>query len=66
MKLLSVQEVAKILGCGESTVRTNAKKGTFGFRVVKVGSLWKFPSNEVYKYLYGDGWEKHVPEPEMI
>ena len=62
MKLLSAQEVAKILGCAESTVRTNAAKGKFGFRTVKIGSLWKFPDEEVYEYAYGKDWRERINE----
>ena len=59
MKLITAQEVAKIMGCAESTIRTNAKKGTLGFTAVKVGSLWKYRDEEVYEYVYGKDW-KHI------
>lgn len=60
MKLITAQEVAKIMGCAESTIRTNAKKGTLGFTAVKVGSLWKFRDEEVYEYVYGKNWKEIV------
>lgn len=60
MKLISAQEVAKIMGCAESTIRTNAKKGTLGFIAVKVGSLWKFRDSDVYEYVYGKNWSEIV------
>lgn len=60
MKLITAQEVAKIMGCAESTIRTNAKKGTLGFTAVKVGSLWKFRDEEVYEYVYGKDWKRIV------
>lgn len=60
MKLITAQEVAKIMGCAESTIRTNAKKGTLGFTAVKVGSLWKFRDEEVYEYVYGKNWRDIV------
>lgn len=72
MKLITAQEVAKIMGCAESTIRTNAKKGTLGFTAVKVGSLWKFRDEEVYEYVYGKDWKSIVsdvvceePKPEV-
>ena len=72
MKLITEQEVAKIMGCAESTIRTNAKKGTLGFTAVKVGSLWKFRDEEVYEYVYGKDWKSIVsdvvceePKPEV-
>jgi excisionase family DNA binding protein len=61
LKLISAQEVAKIMGCAESTIRTNAKKGTLGFTAVKVGSLWKFRDEEVYEYVYGKNWRDIAP-----
>lgn len=61
MKLITAQEVAKIMGCAESTIRTNAKKGTLGFEAVKVGSLWKFRDEEVYEYVYGKNWRDIAP-----
>lgn len=60
MKLITAQEVAKIMGCAESTIRTNAKKGTLGFGAVKVGSLWKFRDEDVYEYVYGKNWKEVV------
>ena len=60
MKLISAQEVAKIMNCAESTIRTNAKKGTLGFGAVKVGSLWKFRDEDVYEYVYGKNWKEIV------
>lgn len=60
MKLISAQETAKILGCAESTIRTNAKKGVLGFQAVKVGALWKFRDEEVYEYVYGKNWRAIV------
>lgn len=60
MKLISAQEVAKIMNCAESTIRTNAKKGTLGFEAVKVGSLWKFRDEDVYEYVYGKDWKRIV------
>ena len=60
MKLITAQEVAKIMNCAESTIRTNAKKGTLGFGAVKVGSLWKFRDEEVYEYVYGKNWKEIV------
>jgi excisionase family DNA binding protein len=60
LKLISAQEVAKIMGCAESTIRTNAKKGTLGFTAVKVGSLWKFRDSDVYEYVYGKDWKRIV------
>lgn len=60
MKLITAQEVAKIMNCAESTIRTNAKKGTLGFTAVKVGSLWKFRDEEVYEYVYGKNWKEIV------
>ena len=59
MKLITAQEVAKIMNCAESTIRTNAAKGTLGFPAVKVGKLWKFRDEEVYEYVYGKNW-KHI------
>lgn len=60
MKLITAQEVAKIMGCAESTIRTNAAKGTLGFPAVKVGKLWKFRDEEVYEYVYGKNWAEIV------
>ena len=60
MKLISAQEVAKIMNCAESTIRTNAKTGTLGFDAVKIGSLWKFRDEEVYEYVYGKNWKEIV------
>ena len=48
------------MGCAESTIRTNAKKGTLGFTAVKVGSLWKFRDEDVYEYVYGKNWKAVV------
>ena len=62
MKLLSAQEVAKIMGIHESTVRLNAAKGKFSFRSIRVGALWKFPEDEVMEYMYGKDWQKIVGE----
>lgn len=60
MKLITAQEVAKIMDCAESTIRTNAAKGTLGFPAVKVGKLWKFRDEEVYEYVYGKNWAEIV------
>lgn len=60
MKLLTAQQVAKLLGVNETTVRINASKGRLGFRHIKVGSLWKFPEDEVYEYVYGQNWREIV------
>lgn len=60
MKLISAQEVAKIMNCAESTIRTNAAKGTLGFQAVKVGKLWKFRDEDVYEYVYGKDWKRVV------
>lgn len=60
MKLITAQEVAKIMDCAESTIRTNAAKGTLGFPAVKVGKLWKFRDEEVYEYVYGKNWKEIV------
>lgn len=61
MKLITAQEVAKIMDCAESTIRTNAAKGTLGFPAVKVGKLWKFRDEEVYEYVYGKNWRDIAP-----
>lgn len=66
MKLISAQEVAKIMNCAESTIRTNAKKGTLGFEAVKVGSLWKFRDEDVYEYVYGKNWRDIVDTPVAL
>lgn len=60
MKLITAQEVAKIMGCADSTIRTNAAKGTLGFQAVKVGKLWKFRDEDVYEYVYGKNWKAVV------
>jgi excisionase family DNA binding protein len=60
LKLITAQEVAKIMDCAESTIRTNAAKGTLGFPAVKVGKLWKFRDEEVYEYVYGKDWKRIV------
>ena len=60
MKLLSAQEVAKILGVHQTTVRVNAKSGKYPFRTIRVGSLWKFPEDEVMEFLYGENWKEVV------
>lgn len=60
MKLITAQEVAKIMGCADSTIRTNAAKGTLGFQAVKVGKLWKFRDEDVYEYVYGKNWKAIV------
>lgn len=60
MKLLTAQQVAKLLGVNETTVRINASKGRLGFRHIKVGSLWKFPEDEVYEYIYGQNWREII------
>lgn len=57
MKLLSAKEVAKILGINETTVRVNARAGKFPFRTLRVGALWKFPEEDVMKFLYGEDWK---------
>jgi excisionase family DNA binding protein len=61
LKLITAQEVAKIMDCAESTIRTNAAKGTLGFPAVKVGKLWKFRDEEVYEYVYGKNWRDIAP-----
>lgn len=66
MKLISAQEVAKIMNCAESTIRTNAKKGTLGFDSVKIGSLWKFRDEDVYEYVYGKNWRNIVDAPVAL
>lgn len=62
MRLLSTQETAEILGVSESGLRVNASKGRLGFRSVRVGSKWKFPDEDVYKYIYGENWKEYVKE----
>lgn len=66
MKLITAQEVAKIMDCAESTIRTNAAKGTLGFPAVKVGKLWKFRDEEVYEYVYGKNWRDIVDAPVAL
>jgi excisionase family DNA binding protein len=63
MNLLSAQEVAKLLGINETTVRLNAKNGKLPFHCLRVGSLWKFPKDEVMQFLYGNDW-KEIAENE--
>ena len=65
MRLLSSQEVAKLLRISPCTVRMNAAKGRLGFRTVKVGALWKFPDEDVYKYLYGTNWKEKTQDLAM-
>ena len=65
MKLLSTQEVAKLLRVSDCSIRMNAAKGKLGFRAVKVGALWKFPDEDVYKYLYGEDWKEKMPDLTM-
>ena len=60
MKLLSAQEVAKILQVNQTTVRLNAKNGKYPYRCLRVGSLWKFPEDEVMQFLYGNNWKEVV------
>lgn len=60
MKLLTAQQVAKLLGVNETTVRSNAAKDRLGFRAFRVGSLWRFPANEVYEYVYGQNWREII------
>ena len=62
MNWLSAQQVAKILGIHESTVRINAGKGKFSFSAVRVGSLWKFPEDEVMEFRYGKNWKEILKE----
>ena len=57
MKLLSAKEVAELLHIKEVTVRANAAKGTFGFRCLKAGSMWRFPEDEVMQYIYGKDYK---------
>jgi excisionase family DNA binding protein len=57
MKLLSAKEVAKLLGINQTTVRVNAGKGAYPFRSLRVGALWKFPEEDVMKFLYGEDWK---------
>lgn len=57
MKLLSAKEVAKLLGINQTTVRVNASRGTYPFRSLRVGALWKFPEEDVMKFLYGEDWK---------
>ena len=64
MNWLSAQQVAKILGINESTVRINAGKGKFGFSSVRVGSLWKFPEDEVMEFRYGKNWKEILKSQE--
>ena len=66
MKLISAQELAKILGVNETTVRKNAAKGTYPFRTVRVGSLWKFADEEVYEYVYGSKWREIAKEQGLF
>lgn len=54
------------MNCAESTIRTNAKKGTLGFGAVKVGSLWKFRDEDVYEYVYGKNWRDIVDTPVAL
>lgn len=65
MKLLSAPEVAKLLRVSPCTIRMNAAKGRLGFRTVKVGSLWKFPENEVMEYIYGKNYQEHQKQTEI-
>jgi excisionase family DNA binding protein len=62
MKLLSAQEVADLLQCNVSTVRINAGKGRYPFRMIRIGSLYKFPAEDVYQYFYGENWKECVKE----
>ena len=58
MNFLSAQQVAKILNVNESTVRVNAGKGRYPFKYIRVGSLWKFPEDEVMEFMYGKNWRE--------
>ena len=62
MNWLSAQQVAKILGINESNVRINAGKCKFSFSSVRVGSLWKFPEDEVMEFRYGKNWKEILKE----
>lgn len=66
MRFITAKEVAKILGVNESTVRINAAKGRLGFRHIKVGSLWKFPEDEVYEYVYGKNWREFCAMTQAV
>lgn len=60
MKMLSAKDVAEILGCDVSTVRVNARKGTFAVPSIRVGKLYKFRDEDVYEYAYGKDWKEQV------
>lgn len=57
MTFLSVKDVANLFQCSECTVRNNAKKGSYPFRSIRIGSLYKFPKEEVLSYLYGKDYK---------
>jgi excisionase family DNA binding protein len=57
MELLSTQEVAKVLGIHESTVRLWATKGNMPFKAIKIGKLWKFQKADVMQYRYGTDYD---------
>lgn len=64
MKFISAKEVAELLQCNVSTVRINAGKGRYPFRMIRIGSLYKFPEEEVKAYLYGSDYKPTEAEDE--
>lgn len=65
MKMLNAEQVAKILSCSESTIRNLAAKGKLGFRCLKIGAMWRFPEEDVMKYVYGDKWDYPTVEAKV-
>ena len=66
MKMLTATDVAQILGCSASTIRTLATKGQLQFRCLKIGAMWRFPEDDVMAYIRGSNAEPEVKveEPE--
>jgi excisionase family DNA binding protein len=51
---LTAKEVAEIMRLSPAGLRNMAKQGRLPFRVIRLGSAYRFPRAEVMAYVNGD------------
>ena len=51
---LTVKEVAEIMRVSPAGLRNMAKTGRLPFRVIRLGTVYRFPRAEVMAYINGD------------
>jgi excisionase family DNA binding protein len=63
--LLSVREVAAMLGCSHSSLYRSISKGTFPLPLIIIGSCWRVPRRAVERLIDGEVTRQLPPTAVM-